>query len=365
MIDHEKLKEQLTKDDIIHIMSSLGAEAPKEDPKGNLIFPTICHNAYHGKHKLYYYDNTKLFSCYTECAESFDIFDLIQRNKALYNVDWKFENSLYYVMDMTGHTNCFENDTNENTNQHRIDDWEFLNRYKKVNKPEIKLNEYDPVALNIYRQYFHKNWLDEGITKESMIKFGIKLDVFNNKIIIPHYSIENKLVGIRGRALNQEDIKEGRKYMPVKIENTIYSHPVSCNLYGLNHNVKTIEKLKKVFIVEGEKSVLKIESYYPDNNFSVAVCGDKISDFQKELILKHVDEVIIGFDKTELYEKRGQNTGIVNVRKIAQKFSPYVQTFIIADKENLLDLKDAPVDKGKEILEQLMKKKIEIKTIGW
>ena len=163
------------------------------------------------------------------------------------------------------------------------------------------------MVLDIYKNYYHKTWINEGISVEAMQKFNIKFDSYNNKIIIPHYDPEDQLIGIRGRSLNQEDIKEGRKYMPVRVENTIYSHPVSCNLYGLNHNLETIRKLRKVFIVEGEKSVLKIESFYPNQNFSVAVCGDKISDFQKDLILKYVDEIIIGFDKTELYERNSKN----------------------------------------------------------
>jgi len=363
LIDQEKLKNQLTKDDIINILASLGADAPKEDHKGNLIFPTICHNACNGSHKLYYYENTRLFTCYTECGESFDVFDLISRNKQLYDEKWRFENSLFYVMDATGYTaNIIQNN---NIIEHKIDDWDFLNRYKRLQKPKINLPVYEHYVLDIYRKYYHASWVAEGISPEAMEKFNIKFDAYNNKIIIPHYNENNELIGIRGRSLNKEDIENKRKYMPVRVENTIYSHPVSCNLYGLNHNLNTIKKMRKAFIVEGEKSVLKIESYYPNNNFSIAVCGNKISDFQKDLILQYVDEVIIGFDKSEEYMRRGNNEGIVNARKIAQRFSPYVQTFIIADKENLLDIKDAPVDKGQYILEKLMKNKIEIKTIGW
>ena len=367
MIDHERLKQQLTKDDIISILSSLGADAPTEDIKGNLVFPTLCHNAYNGSYKLYYYNNTKLFKCYTECNEAFDIFELIERHKKLLDEPWKFENSLFYVMDITGYASYFndDNDSVINLHEHRINDWEFLNRYKKVKKKTIKLPQYDETILNSYKKYYHQEWIDEEISIPAMKKFNIRYDVFNNKIIIPHYDIHNQLIGIRGRSLNVEEIEMGYKYMPVKVENFIYSHPVSCNLYGLNFNIETIKKLKKVFIVEGEKSVLKIESYYPNHNFSVAVCGDKISDFQKELILKHVDEVIIGFDKESIYAPRKVNPDLVKIRKIAQKFSPYVQTFIVADKKNLLSIKDSPVDKGQDVLEELMKTKVEVKTIGW
>jgi hypothetical protein len=362
LIDKDKLKSQLTKNDIIKIVCSLGSQSPKEDHTGNLIFQTICHNIEgNSSYKLYYYDNTKLFNCYTECQSSFDIFDLITRNKKMLQKEWEFKDSIFYVINATGYNATVANN-DANNKIDRIDDWEFLNRYRKQSTTLIDLPEYNPYVLDIYKEFYHKTWIDEGISKEAMKKFGIKFDIYNNKIIIPHYNIENKLIGIRGRSLNLEDIANGRKYMPVKVENIIYSHPISYNLYGLSHNLSIIKKMRKILILEGEKSVLKVETYYPDNNFSVAVCGDKISDFQKNLILESVDEVIIGFDKSENYVSKNKNKSIVDLRFIGKQFAPYVKTFIIVDKTNLLDLKDAPVDKGKEVLEKLMKNKIEIKT---
>ncbi len=363
MIDKDKLKNQLTKDDVTKIVCSLGSQVPNEDHRGNLIFQTVCHNVSDpGSYKLYYYDNTKLFNCYTECQSSFDIFDLITKAKQFYNNHWEFKDSIFHVLNITGYTPIVENN-NDNNQINRIDDWDFLNRYKKFIQPNnIDLIEYNKNVLEIYKNYYHESWIKEGISKEAMEKFNIKFDIFNNKIIIPHYDINNKLIGVRGRSLNIEDLEQGRKYMPVKVEKTIYSHPVSYNLYGLSHNLSTIKKLRKALILEGEKSVLKVESYYPNHNFSVAVCGNKISDYQQNLILKYVDEVIIGFDKNEEYKKGNKNQSMIDLRNIAKKFAPYVKTYVIIDKENLLNSKDAPVDINKEILEQLMKNKIEVRT---
>ena len=59
------------------------------------------------------------------------------------------------------------------------------------------------------------------------------------KLSFPHYDSNSRLIGIRGRALNEWDIENLGKYMPVQIEKKWYSHPLSLNLYGLN---KTKEK---------------------------------------------------------------------------------------------------------------------------
>ena len=51
--------------------------------------PTVCHNLIDdtGSMKLYYYDNNKLCHCYTECGESFDIIELVQKVK---KYKWKY-----------------------------------------------------------------------------------------------------------------------------------------------------------------------------------------------------------------------------------------------------------------------------------
>ncbi|MGJ3548965.1 hypothetical protein ACR6EC_24350, partial [Bacillus subtilis] len=50
------------------------------------------------------------------------------------------------------------------------------------------------------------------------------------------------------------------------------------------------------------------------------------------------------------------------ILKLAAKFTPYVRVYVLWDYEGLLDYKDSPADKGKETLEELMRRKIEIGT---
>ena len=60
----------------------------------------------------------------------------------------------------------------------------------------------------------------------------------------------------------QEDVEMFGKYMPIRIGNIMYSHPLSQNLYGLNYNLENINKLGKIHYFEGEKSVLHYESMF-------------------------------------------------------------------------------------------------------
>ena len=138
-----------------------------------------------------------------------------------------------------------------------------------------------------------------------------------------------------------------------------------CHHYRLYQNLKTIKRLKKVIIFEGEKSVMMCESFYPDSNFALAICGSNLSDYQRDLIVQDlgVEEVIIAIDKqykTELSTEDDRNEYeryIKKVQKIADKFVNFINVYIVYCDDDRLGYKDSPSDKGKEILEQLMKEK--------
>ena len=73
----EKIKQGLSIEQVQDLLYSLGGNPMI---KGEMIMAqTICHGGH--SHKLYYYNNTKLFRCYTNCGDAFDIFDLILKVK--------------------------------------------------------------------------------------------------------------------------------------------------------------------------------------------------------------------------------------------------------------------------------------------
>ena len=73
--DKQEIREQLTLEHIYSLCEEWGGE-PEYCPTG-LIARTICHNHLSdgASRKLYYYENTGLFRCYTGCEDPvFDIF---------------------------------------------------------------------------------------------------------------------------------------------------------------------------------------------------------------------------------------------------------------------------------------------------
>lgn len=63
-MDINEIKNNLSLDEVENLLSYLGADPHKQN-ENIIIARTICHCG--NSHKLFYYDNTKLFRCYTEC----------------------------------------------------------------------------------------------------------------------------------------------------------------------------------------------------------------------------------------------------------------------------------------------------------
>ena len=208
-------------------------------------------------------------------------------------------------------------------------------------------------------------WIEEGININCMKKYDIKYSTLSQSIIIPHYDINNNLIGIRQRNTLDENIINFGKYTPYSICGEMYNHKLNNNFYGIHMNKETIKRKRKVLLVESEKSVLQSASLFGiNNNFTLALCGcSKLSEYQLNLLLDlNVNEVIIGLDRQ--YEEVGSEEYKKWLNHIRKNFInpllPYFKINVLWDTENLLDYKDSPTDKGKETLLKLMKNKIYI-----
>lgn len=353
----EKVKNDLSIDQVCDLLASLGG-----DPqiKGDLIISrTICHGGH--SHKLYYYDNTKLFKCYTDCLDSFDIFELIIKINKLNNIDYSLPQAIRFITNYYGIVVETENfETQEN-----LQDWQILNKYDRSSSQEkeekiVEMKFYDDKILQYLPHPRILNWEKEGITREVMEECGICYDPSYQGIVIPHYNIDGKLVGIRERTLIKENENNG-KYKPAILNYKQYNHPLGFNLYNLNNSKENIKKIKKVFVFEGEKSCLLYRSYFGgDADISVAVCGSNLINYQVQLLLSlGVEEICIAFDKQ--FQEIGDDEWkrwTKKLKELNRKYSPLVQISFLFDKMNLLGYKDSPIDRGPEIFMQLFKERI-------
>ncbi len=367
MFDKDEIKKSLTIQDVFNLVTELGGEPLPI--KGNyFISRTICHNpAGQGSYKLYYYDNGGggIFHCYTACPEgSFDIFELVRKQKTISDgIEWSLFRAISFVASYFGFSEYEQLEFN-NCNK-LLKDWDVLNNYEELNSAQeekqiIELKIFDDNILNYLPRPIIIPWEQEGIKREVIRQRGIAYDPVNEGIVIPHYDINGKLVGIRERTLAKENEKFG-KYMPAILDGKMYNHQLGFNLYNLNNSKNAIKILKKAIVFESEKATMQYSSFVGEkNDISVACCGSSIIYYQMKLLLSlGVTEVIIAFDKQfkELNDDEHKRW-VKKLKSIHKKYSPYVEISFIFDKENLLGYKDSPTDRGEEIFFELFKRRI-------
>ena len=367
--DSDQIKQQLTFQQVFDFVAELGGN-PKLDPTGAEVFvaQTICHNpACTGSHKLYYYGNTRLFRCYTECAgDAFDIYDLTRRAMKQRGDDWSLPRAVGYVARYFGISSSEEE--NFDDVQTRLRDWDILKNYQQNssisnNKKIIEFKEFDENILQHLPRPHITPWLNEGITQEIMDSRGICYDPVSQGIVIPHYDENGALIGIRERTLIKEEEAYG-KYRPAILNGVQYNHPLGFALYNLNNSKEHIKQMGIAIVFEGEKSALKYASMFgADNDISVATCGSNLIQHQVDLLRQcGAREIVIAFDKqfkepndAEFKQWTKKLTALHN------KYSKLVNISFIFDKKgDMLGYKDAPIDAGAETFIKLFKERVRL-----
>lgn len=293
----DEIKNNLTTEQVEAYVADLGGEP--QHSNNCLICKTICHNTVDGSHKLFYYPNTHLFKCYTECGDTFDIFELTERVKKQQNPNFTFFNAIQYVANYfgIGESSIFEEDT------FQLTDWEIFDKMKieelDMGYQKGELPQYNDKILSHLPAPIVEGWLQEGISKEVMREANIRYDPISDSIIIPHYNIDGKLIGIRRRALVEEDAEKYGKYIPATLNGKMYNHPLSFNLYNLNLSKENIKETGMAIVYESEKSCLQTRTFFgADGDISVACCGSNLVLHQAELLRKiGAKELVIAFDK--------------------------------------------------------------------
>lgn len=364
MYDANELIESLSIYDIQNVLAKLGAEVEFNEndiDKGQLITNTICHNQTGGSHKLYYIEDRKRFHCFTGC-ESMSVYDLIIKRFALNGIALSFPESIQWLAENTGR--AFGGSV-ASPSIKQNEELRWMNKFKRKKEPTLELQTYSDYILELFSSHgSHRAFTDDNIDSVAMDRFNIRYDWTNNAIIIPHrYHKNGKIVGLTSRNLNESQVQAGYKYIPTQIQGKHYSFPKHLNFYGLWENLENIKHLKKVAIFESEKSVLQCETYFgEENNFAVALGGKYLSsEHMKILIGLGIEEVVLNFDKDfHSHHDEDAKEVIEHIVEIGRKLSPYMRVFTTFDKYGLLDYKDSPSDKGKEILIKLFDEKEEI-----
>jgi hypothetical protein len=363
VFDKLKIREALTDENIYELLHEWGGDPGRE--LFGYTSTTICHNPPgEGSRKLYYYENTGLFRCYTGCDSYFDIFELTTK---VAKIQWDKEFDLNDAVRWIAQRFGFSGDHESRPEDEALDDWKYLANYERIQDVVVKnntivLKEYENDILERFNYSVKIGpWLREGITQDALNQARIGYYPGADQITIPHFDKDGRFIGLRGRTLCAEEGERFGKYRPMKVNREMYNHPLGMNLYNLNNSFDKIKLMKKAIIFEGEKSCLLYQSYFGlENDISVACCGSSVSSYQIQMLMEAgAEEIIIAFDRQfkEIGDDEFKHLK-TNLMRLRDKYKNFVLISFIFDKNMITGYKSSPIDEGPDKFLQLFKERI-------
>lgn len=218
---------------------------------------------------------------------------------------------------------------------------EVAKRYKgrkkqaKVSKTKVLPDDYmlryerNPEKLAV--------WEAEGISEASLKRFQVAYDSFSDRLVYPIRNVNGEIVNVGARTLDPNwKQKRLRKY------SYIYSWDGGMNtVFGLAENRDEILRKKEVILFEGAKSVMIADSWGIRN--CGALLTSHLSQFQLKILAKLGVRVVFALDKEVVIR---DDPNIARLKR-------YITCEYLWDRDNLLDEKDSPVDKGVETFMKL------------
>lgn len=225
---------------------------------------------FHADHKtpsLHVWENGT-WKCFG-CNAGSDIFNF----QMLYE-NWEFDRTLKYFCDL------LSLEYNDEI-RYKADPYiESIRKAKNVEQ-EIVLDEFDPSIIEDYCNNRHASlrkdgWLEETISHFKLGFCADPLDFLYARITIPVYDLNNRLVFIAGRRV--DDINDNKYLFTTDVQK-------SQILYNLNFALPAIRQKKEMIVLEGYKDCWRMWEAGIFN--TVALMGNNPSPQQILMIKKY------------------------------------------------------------------------------
>lgn len=278
------------------------------------------------------YKDENYFYCYG-CGKHGNIYNWIMLTEHK-----TFDQAVQKVAELTGSelVDCKESEC--------VNFYKRLNRMltpKQNKKIERTHLDYQKDYENRFVKEYPQEWIDEGITKESMDKYDVRVDPQSMRIVYPVLDNYGQLIGVKGRT-------RFKNFKDLHIPKYMNYQKISCTDFfaGMQQALRYIKEQNEIIIFEGIKSVMKADGWGFHNCVSAET--SLLNDEQiKILIGLGIKDVVIAFDKDVKLDK------IKNNVKMLKRF---VNIYVTYDSKRLGE-KESPVDQGKEVWEELYRNK--------
>ena len=225
----------------------------------------------------------------------------------------------------------------------------FNGIYDNISRPnsEMSVTTYPEEILKQYGNIPNMLWLKDGISLETQRKWNVGYDVPSQRITLPIRTSTGEIMCIKGR-LNGNPEEFEPKYL------YLVNGLMSQTLFGYSENYSSLYE-SDVWIVESEKSVLKLDSWGYNN--VVALGSNSLSSTQVKLLLSlNPKSVTFLLDKSLPLENTKRNADLLKtfctMRQLKIQYWSWEDNITLSDKS-------APCDDSKEEFEYILRSEIE------
>lgn len=349
MSDLKELKKRIIEEDKIGVLlEDLGCTHVKSEQNGALFTSQLPEKFESDNKRAVQVRNNDSMTCNIRNRPDFrgDIFSLISylaHDKRGEEIDLDLMNAKNYITKLFG---WIDNGVYKPKT-------DYLQIIRQISKSglgaDYEPNEiYDESILDNFILMPYQDWVDEGVPYKIQAKYQVGFDIMTERVIFPIRNRLGGLVGVKGRYIGSRNIDDKYRYL----------YPVQMNQewFNLNNAEKYIIEQNEVIVVESEKSVMKLEGIGIHN--SLAISSSNLSETKINILYRLGEDVniVIGYDKDMFVERDKQ---MAMKRELNRLKNNNVQ--ILHDRNNLLDKKDAPIDKGKDVWHNLYDNRIVFK----
>lgn len=344
MSDLQEIKYRLIDEDrVMDLFENLGCEYIKLEQGQTLITAQLPMKFDSNNRRSVQCRLTESLPCYIRNRGDFegDIFSLVlylefdRRGEALYKDVMLAKN---YICNLFGWHDFLDNNI---PSKKRPDFLSQLRELAKSDSWQYKPNSvYEECILNNFIDKPIKSWILEGIGIDAQRAYNVGLDLLTNRITFPIRNRYGRIVGVKGRLIDNSDVTDfNPKYM------YLYNCNMSQELFNIDRAEKHARERKEIIVVESEKSVMK---FYTFGIFNVVALGSSdISETQVEMLYRLGEDikVVLAYDEDKTVDE---------IYSQAKKLENENISFIY-DRDDLLPEKDAPIDRGIEVWNELYK----------
>lgn len=229
---------------------------------------------------------------------------------------------------------------------------ESLSYFKQIKRSQVQpikfATDRQILPWSYYEQFSNEipqEWVDEGIPADVLREYEIRVDKKSNRIVYPVYDKDGNFIGVKGRTRfkNYKDLQIKKYLNYQKIQTTDY-------FMGMKQNRGNILATKSAIIFEGLKSVMHVAGWGYDNCLSSETSD--INDAQAAILISMgIRDLTIAFDR---------DVGMGRIRKATKLLQKYMNVYAIYDKWGLLQDKDSPCDRGKDVWRTLYERRIRL-----